>query len=85
MDINDLELLQRIASGTKTFSRPDDQARQAEYDRTVARLVRLAERGLIRMPAPKKSFMTAGAGYMIAGPCELTADGYYELERHGKL
>jgi hypothetical protein len=84
MDIKDFDLLQRIAGGEKTFSPPTDPAQQPEFDRAVARLVRLAERGLIRMPAPKKAFMTAGAGYIIAGPCELTADGYDQLDRHSQ-
>jgi hypothetical protein len=44
--------------------------------------LRLSQRGLIRMPPPRKTFLMPGAGYRVVGPCELTAEGYDLLERY---
>lgn len=85
MDVRDLEVLRRIQAGERVFKPSESADAKDQFSELVARLVRLSERGWIRMPPPRKSFMSAGAGYTIAGPCDLTADGYDELERAGGL
>jgi hypothetical protein len=83
IDPRDLELLRRIQGGEEAFRPAEGQrGNEPEWLDTVERLRRLADRGLIRMPEPEKFFLMPGAGYLIVGPCELTADGRDALNRH---
>jgi hypothetical protein len=85
MDVRDLELLRRIKMGERVFKPSETADAKNPFPELVARLIHLSERGWIRMPSPRKSFMSADGGYIIAGPCELTTDGYNELERAERL
>ena len=82
LDPRDYELLQRIAGGETSF-RPDPGERgdAPRWLQQVERLRRLSSRGLIRMPAPHKTFLSPGAGYLLVGSCQLTTDGSDALER----
>jgi hypothetical protein len=84
MDARDFEVLQAISQGQRVF-KPEsaDDAASPGWLQKVQRLIRLRDQGLIKMADPPKTFMKAAGGYMIAGPCELTADGYDEIERYG--
>jgi hypothetical protein len=82
LDPRDYELLQRIAAGEISFRPdPDERADAPRWLQQVERLMRLSARGLIRMPAPHKTFLMPGAGYLLVGTCQLTTDGSDALER----
>lgn len=83
MDARDHRLLLRIKGGERVFKPVEGQEAADEWLDTVERLLRLRSQGLIRMPEPRRYYMTAQGGYQIAGPCELTADGRDAVERFG--
>lgn len=83
MDTRDFDLLQLIRNGQQSFKPAEGETEGSDsWAERVDRLLRLRDRGLIRMPDPPKVFMTARGGYRIAGPCEITADGRDAIERH---
>ena len=75
MEQFEFELLEQIERGEQVF-RPTDRSAEgrAEFQETVAHLLRLRGGGLIRLPDGK--LMQAGDGsYLLAGPCDLTLAG----------
>jgi hypothetical protein len=77
----DIHLLRRIASGEHTFRRSD---LGSDFDSTVARLLALRERGLVRLLDGR--IMRSRAGhYLAAGPCDLTPAGQQALEDGDRL
>jgi hypothetical protein len=82
LSAEDVALLQRIRDGERVFDPPSrEAAADPAWLRLVERLLSLRDRGLIRMRDPLRSHMSAAGGYLAAGPCELTGDGYDLLDR----
>jgi hypothetical protein len=85
VSIDDVSLLQRIRDGEHVFKAPaSERAADPEWVRLVERLISLRERGLIRMPDPKRSHMSRAGGYLAAGPCDLIAAGFDLLDQAGE-
>jgi hypothetical protein len=82
VDPRDLEVLRRISAGESTF-RPDagETTDAPQWLRVVERLRRLSQQGYLRMPEPDEFYGVPG--YEEVGPCEIMANGYDLLERHG--
>lgn len=81
MDPRDLDLLRRVAGGTRHFKPEEGEATDApRWLQQVERLQRLRRDGYIRMPEPRRYYHQPG--YTQVGPCEVTAEGYDALDRY---
>jgi len=81
MNPEDLGLLKLIAEGATHF-RPvqDEPSDSPRWLQQVERLRWLRSQGMIRMPEPEE--VDNQPGYPAGvGPCELTAEGRYALDR----
>ena len=83
LDPRDHEALQRIAGGETVFRPAEGESTDTPaWLQVVERFRRLRDRGIIRMPEPRRYFNQPG--YPQVGPCELTAEGWDLLERFSK-
>jgi hypothetical protein len=81
---DDVALLTRLEAGEHTF-RPGNPPRPEEsFERLVALLLSLRERGLVRFTDSKIMTRTDGK-YLGVGPVDLTAAGREALERDRRL
>jgi hypothetical protein len=77
----DIALLRRCADGHT--HRPSDAA-DGDFEATVARLTRLRGLGLIRLDEGR-IMRGQGGRCLMAGPCDITAEGRRLLEEDDRL
>jgi hypothetical protein len=85
MDDEDYRLLTRIERGESVFRPAGSSAEErGAFQQLVARLLKLRERGWIRLPEGRISQGEDGS-YMMVGPCDLTVAGSEALKQDRRL